>query len=65
MQKIKKILILFLEYTAKELNKMDRQDLIDKFIEQQSFAISTLQKFAEVKENNQISGPPYAPYTDL
>ena len=37
-----------LDYTAKELNKMDRQDLIDKFIEQQSFAISTLQKFAEV-----------------
>ena len=40
-----------LNYTAKELSKMDRQDLIDKFIEQQSFAISSLQKFAEVNEN--------------
>ena len=39
-----------LNYTAKELSKMDRQDLIDKFIEQQSFAITSLQKFAEVNE---------------
>ena len=37
-----------LDFTTKELQKMDRQELITLFMEQQSFAISTLKEFAEV-----------------